>query len=300
MCKSEPDILSTTDDNFHQGNSVATSFMGSCHGVRTFDAQNGVSLLVVELLPISFYVAFVIPYIGHFGIPLLVVITIIFLSLCYTVVAGSHTNPGILMPEDGFVVNPMDSAADGVSTTVVVDVRMCRDIVLGDNDVIVSVGPNNDNEYICRYCHTCRIVRPPRASHCAECNYCVREYDHHCNVLGICVGERTWRYFVSFLLLSSLECITVAVGCVCAFVLDSPDHGTSFGVWLTVCRAGLTLLSTYFFIFVLFLSVRYLRLTFSGKTGRDNSGNGAMYWDTSKGFPFDEGCWKNTVRRMIL
>jgi hypothetical protein len=29
-----------------------------------------------------------------------------------------------------------------------------------------------------RLCHTCKIVRPYRSSHCKACNRCVLAYDH--------------------------------------------------------------------------------------------------------------------------
>jgi hypothetical protein len=49
-------------------------------------------------------------------------------------------------------------------------------------------------------CKICNLRRPRRAAHCYSCGVCVLEHDHHCGVIGGCVGSRSLRWFTLYLL----------------------------------------------------------------------------------------------------
>ena len=56
-----------------------------------------------------------------------------------------------------------------------------------------------------RFCKTCKLEKPPKASHCKYCNNCVKNFDHHCFFIGNCIGRRNHKYFLLFLFFGLLK-----------------------------------------------------------------------------------------------
>lgn len=118
-----------------------------------------------------------------------------------------------------------------------------------------------------RYCITCCVYRPPRASHCHMCDACVERFDHHCPWVGNCVGKRNYSYFLGFLLsTAAMTSFGIVVSCVHLQKLtddkDSFDYASREAVpsWLVF------LLSFPAFLFVSGLFCFHFYLLSIGKT----------------------------------
>lgn len=72
------------------------------------------------------------------------------------------------------------------------------------------------------YCHTCKLLRPPRAFHCDSCGVCVEVHDHHCPWVGTCVGLRNSRNFLLFLFTTANHSLMTCIICLVDYFLEKP------------------------------------------------------------------------------
>jgi len=118
-----------------------------------------------------------------------------------------------------------------------------------------------------RWCETCLIVRPPRASHCKDCDNCVLRMDHHCPFVGNCIGARNYGYFVSLLVFVGMLGVGTMVGWI-LFIFEGPWKWQKHLVpFVAICIVGA--LIGFICILVLGLSVFHSVLICRGRTTRE-------------------------------
>ena len=125
-------------------------------------------------------------------------------------------------------------------------------------------------------CPSCRIVRPPRSSHCRVMGACVAEYDHQCMWTGTCIGSRTFRYFAGFCYACCAHAAFALCRTICSAVrMRSDASAVSRDVAGAAFQAAATYLviafAAFAFVFAAVHSFFVTRHACTGTTGKDRS-----------------------------
>lgn len=161
------------------------------------------------LVPSVLYFVLALPYYWtqvHFLLPLAALFFFTLTSGC--LLFSCLTDPGIIPRREVILA---EGSADRLEKELGFPVLGVPDPSASEvsrGDVKKIVPPElQDQGY--RWCYTCNIVRPPRASHCVECDNCVLRFDHHCPFINNCVGQRNYLFFFGFT--TSVCCLAVTV-----------------------------------------------------------------------------------------
>ena len=115
-----------------------------------------------------------------------------------------------------------------------------------------------------RLCHTCKIVRPYRSSHCKSCNRCVLAFDHHCPYIQTCVGYNNRPCFFAFVcsvficaLFNSFFCYLILNETPYAYPMYIGALLSAFFTAMSTCLVGF---SVSFEIFQIFYKNFFLKI----------------------------------------
>uniref|UniRef100_A0A8C5SDA1 Palmitoyltransferase n=1 Tax=Laticauda laticaudata TaxID=8630 RepID=A0A8C5SDA1_LATLA len=190
-----------------------------CDGRIMMARQKGIFYLTLFLIvgTCTLFFAFECRYLAiHLSPAIPVFAVILFLFAMATLLRTSFSDPGVIpraLPDEAAFIEMEIEATNGTVPPGQRPPPRIKNFQI--NNQIVKL----------KYCYTCKIFRPPRASHCSICDNCVERFDHHCPWVGNCVGKRNYRYFYLFILSLSLLTIYIFSFNIVYVALKSLDIG---------------------------------------------------------------------------
>ncbi|XP_033498329.1 palmitoyltransferase ZDHHC14-like isoform X1 [Epinephelus lanceolatus] len=188
-----------------------------CDGRIMMAKQTGVFYLTLVLILVTcgLFFTFDCPFLAQHLTPVIPVIGgVLFLFVLGTLLRTSFSDPGVLpraTPDEAADLERQIDVANG--STGYRPPPRTKEVVINGQTVKL------------KYCFTCKIFRPPRASHCSLCDNCVERFDHHCPWVGNCVGRRNYRFFYMFILSLSFLTIFIFAFVITHIILHSHRNG---------------------------------------------------------------------------
>jgi palmitoyltransferase ZDHHC9/14/18 len=203
------------------------------------------------------------PYLASSLSPAIPVVDgLLFVFVMATLLRTSLTDPGII---------PRATADEAASIE-----RQIEMVPNGDDTHTYRPPPRTQDINIrgqmikIKYCFTCKIFRPPRASHCSVCDNCVERFDHHCPWVANCVGQRNYRYFYLFLVSLSLHAIYIFACTLAHLVLLSRSSDFITAIQSTPASIVVAVVCFFSIWSVLGLAGFHTYLTVSGQTTNED------------------------------
>ncbi|KAI3367854.1 hypothetical protein L3Q82_026686 [Scortum barcoo] len=178
---------------------------------------------------------------------------VLFLFVLGTLLRTSFSDPGVLpraTPDEAADLERQIDVANG--STGYRPPPRTKEVVINGQTVKL------------KYCFTCKIFRPPRASHCSLCDNCVERFDHHCPWVGNCVGRRNYRFFYMFILSLSFLTIFIFAFVITHIILRSHQNGFLNALKDSPARYPFTEIR------LLASAAKHIKGSWSSKRGKDN------------------------------
>ena len=223
-------------------------------------------------LPTSFFISSMIKINTASSITLTVIVLIMFIPIIYGLLKGGTRDPGIIERNNEY------ASYNNKKSTIKINIK----------GHMVNLN----------YCYTCFHFRPPRTSHCAECDNCVEKFDHHCLWMGTCVGKRNYKYFYLVLSLTTILCLIQIFSCVGFIVVKLKQENINKILYIIISLSCVGFFDLMFFCFFLVkLFVVHSWLLTTGLT---------FYEHIKKKFfvfldirPYSKGFWRNIKQRLF-
>ncbi|XP_018589054.1 probable palmitoyltransferase ZDHHC14 isoform X1 [Scleropages formosus] len=190
-----------------------------CDGRIMMARQTGVFYLTLVLILVTsgLFFAFDCPFLASALSPAIPAVGgVLFVFVMGTLLRTSFSDPGVLpraTPDEAADLERQIDVANGSSSGGFRPPPRTKEVLINGQTVKL------------KYCFTCKIFRPPRASHCSLCDNCVERFDHHCPWVGNCVGRRNYRFFYMFILSLSFLTIFIFAFVITHVILRSQSSG---------------------------------------------------------------------------
>ena len=223
-------------------------------------------------LPTSFFISSMIKINTTSSLVIMTLVIILYIPIIYGLLKGGTKDPGIIERNNEY------ATYNNKKSTIKVNIK----------GHMVNLN----------YCYTCFHFRPPRTSHCAECDNCVEKFDHHCLWMGTCVGKRNYKYFYLVLSLTTILSLIQIFSCVGFIIVKLKQENIKKILYIIIslsCVGFFDLMFFCFFLIKLFAVHSWLLTT--GLTFYEHIKK--KYFIFLDIRPYSKGLWKNIKQRLF-